>query len=63
MSKSAQQEINSIANELQSIIIELGDISQGVRNDFRNIGNERCALAIDSVRDKYKSVKTDILRV
>ena len=55
MDQAAQNELYSIKQELRSIISELDDISAGVRTDFRNIGNVRCAQSIDSVTNKYRN--------
>ena len=57
MDSSARNELNAIIRELNSIITELEDISRGVRNDFRNIGNDKCANCIDKVISNYSSVK------
>ncbi len=57
MNSAARSELNSIISELNSIIAELDSISSGVRNDFRNIGNDRCADSIDSVANKYRYVR------
>ena len=58
MNQSAQSELYSIQQELQSIIRELEEIAAGVRGDFRNIGNDRCAQSIDSVTNKYRYALT-----
>ena len=57
MNASARNELNRIIYELSSIISELDSISTGVRRDFKNIGNARCADSIDSVANKYRYVK------
>ena len=41
--------------ELNSIIRELESIEAGVKRDFKNIGNDKCAESIHSVIVKYKS--------
>ena len=60
MDYSARSELDVIASELQSIINELEDIAWGINNDFKNIGNERCAAAILNVADRYRTVKRKI---
>lgn len=57
MDSSARSELNSIISELNSIITELEDISHGVRYDFNNIGNEKCAECIDKVLSNYYTVR------
>lgn len=57
MDSSARNELNSIIREFNSIISELESISYGVRNDFKNIGNDKCADCIDRVVDNYYVVK------
>ncbi len=52
----ARSEIESIQSELRSIVGELDDISNGVRRNFRNIGQEKCANVIDSVSQNYRRV-------
>ena len=55
MDSSARNELNAIIRELNSIITELEDISSGVRTDFKNIGNDKCADCIDKVISNYRS--------
>ena len=56
MERSDINEINAIKRELQQIINELDSISNGVRNDFANIGNNKCATRIKEVANNYRSV-------
>ncbi len=56
MDQAALNELNSIKSELRSIMRELDSISDGIRYDFKNIGNEKCADCIDRVRSEYSSV-------
>lgn len=56
MDASAKRELNSIIRELSAIISELEEISQGVRHEFKNIGNEKCANCIDTVISNYYKV-------
>lgn len=57
MDSGAKNELNSIILELNSIIAELENISYGVRSNFKNIGNERCADCIDNVLSQYYTVR------
>lgn len=57
MDTAGRRELESIKAELQSIINELDSIGTGVRNDFRNIGNDRCAAGIAKVADRYREAK------
>lgn len=57
MDLSAKNELISIKRELNSIITELESISQGIRNDFVGIGNEKCADCIDNVLNQYYFVR------
>lgn len=56
MDQAALNELNSIKSELRSIMRELDSISDGIRYDFKNIGNEKCADCIDRVRSEYSNV-------
>lgn len=60
MDSKAKTELKDIITELKSIIKELEDISSGVRNNFKNIGSEKCANCIDLVIGNYKTVKTKL---
>lgn len=57
MNAQASNELYAIKQELVSIIAELEEISAGVKRDFQGIGSERCAASIDSVIDRYHTVK------
>ena len=57
MDSGARNELNSIIRELNSIITELEAISRGVRSDFKNIGNDKCADCIDRVLNQYYYVR------
>lgn len=57
MDSGARNELNAIIRELNSIINELEDISRGVRYDFKNIGNDKCADCIDKVLSNYYTVR------
>lgn len=46
MDANAKYELYLIKNELQSIIDELYNISNGVGRDFEGIGNDKCAASI-----------------
>jgi hypothetical protein len=63
MDSATRSELNRIASDLQLIINELSEIAHGLRSDFQNIGNERCAQAIEAARDKYTSVRNDVNRI
>lgn len=56
MDQKALNELNSIKAELRSIINELDNIADGIRGDFKNIGNDKCANCIDKVKSEYNSV-------
>lgn len=57
MKANARAELESIKIELDSIIRELDDISNGIRRDFTGIGNVQCANCIDTVISQYRTVK------
>lgn len=57
MDASARNELASIKRELNSIISELESISNGVRNDFIGIGNEKCSDCINKVLNQYYYVR------
>lgn len=56
MERTDINELNAIKRELQQIINELDSISNGVRNDFSNVGNQTCANRIKEVANNYRSV-------
>lgn len=60
MDASARTELNSIIAELNSIIRELEDISYGVRYNFKNVGNDKCADCIDRVLTKYRTARNKL---
>lgn len=57
MDAKAKKELNSIKRELNSMIMELEEISDGVRTDFKGIGNDKCADCIDNVISQYRYVQ------
>lgn len=60
MDTKSKNELYSIKIELNFIISELESISKGIRKDFQNIGNDKCAASIDSVLDNYYIVKSKL---
>ena len=40
--------------EMRSIIEELEDIEQGIRRDFRGIGQDRCANCVRAIAGYYR---------
>ena len=63
MDASTRRELDDIQSELQSIINELSNIAVGIRTDFKNIGNDRCAQAIERVADQYRTVKRRLYNI
>lgn len=63
MKAAAQAELQSIKYELDSIINELESISTGIRQDFRGIGNERCAECIERVTYQYRVAKRKLSNI
>lgn len=63
MDAYTKRELNAIKDELQSIINELDRISDGVRSDFRGIGNDTCANCIDRVISQYRSVRRQLNKI
>lgn len=57
MDANSQYELNSIKQELQSIIRELDDVAYGLDADFSNIGNDKAASCVSSVASRYRRVK------
>ena len=57
MDANSQYELYLIKQELQSIINELDDIANGLKNNFANIGNEQAAACVSRVADKYRVAK------
>ena len=60
MDTATRRELDGIKEDLNAIIRELEGISSGVRSDFLNVGNDKCANSIDSVIAKYRYVKTKL---
>ena len=60
MDTATRRELDGIKEDLNAIIRELEGISSGVRSDFLNVGNDKCANSIDSVITKYRYVKTKL---
>lgn len=57
MDANSQYELYLIKQEFQSIINELDDISYGLKNNFKNIGNDQAAVCVSRVAEKYRVVK------
>ncbi len=57
MDPEARYELYLIKRELTRIINELENISYGVRRDFKNVGNNKCADSISRSADKYRTVR------
>lgn len=57
MKLNSYSELASIRHELDSIISELESVSMGIRKDFKGIGNEKCAVTIDTALSYYYSVR------
>lgn len=51
---NARNELYDIRYELSSIISELRNISNGLRQEFAGISSETCAAKIDAVADQYQ---------
>lgn len=60
MDANSQHELQLIKNELQGIIDELYNISNGVRRDFDGIGNDRCASSVAKAAAQYEIVKNKL---
>lgn len=56
MERTDINELNAIKRELQQIINELDSISNGVKNEFANVGNNRCATRIKEAANNYRSI-------
>ena len=48
MALKNNQEIYNIKQELNDVISELEDISNGISRDFSGIGNEKCSRSIEA---------------
>lgn len=55
MTKKGSRELREYRRELRSIIAELENLESGIRHDFKNVGNDKCADCIHSVIVKYRS--------
>ena len=49
-----EKEIDSIQEDFSYIIYELEGISQGLNSNFKGIGTENCAKALDDIRIKFQ---------
>lgn len=63
MDAKARSELIAIKTELRSIIKELQEVSDGVRGNFKGIGNEQCATCIDRVVDNYEKVEKELNKI
>lgn len=54
--KEVDYEIELIKQELNGIIKDLRNAAHGVRLEFKGIGNQECALALEKVADKYERI-------
>ena len=55
MTKKGSRELKEYRRELRAIISELENLERGIRHDFKNVGNDKCADCIRSVINKYQS--------
>ena len=51
----SRMNIEQARSEMRSIIAELESIEQGIRSDFRGIGQDRCANAVNSITNYYRN--------
>lgn len=63
MDRTLKQKQNEMVAELNKLIAELDLIAQGVRSDFRHIGNDRCADAITKVRNQYIKARNELRKL
>lgn len=55
MTNKGSQELIACRAELKSIINSLYTLENNIRNNFKNVGNDKCADSIHSVIVKYES--------
>lgn len=60
MDSSARSQLDSIKYELDAVIREIYSISDGIRGDFKGIGNEICADALRNIAGDYNRVKNKL---
>lgn len=63
MTRKAYNELEGIKSELKDIISELDEIADGIKSDFYGIGQDKCSKSIDSVADKYRSVRRSLKKI
>ena len=63
MKLEEKKELDYICSEINSIIKELENISNGLKKEFIGIGNEKCAECIDNVINKYRTISKKISTV
>lgn len=51
-----EKEIDSIQGDFSYIIHELDGISHGLNSNFKGIGTENCAKALDDIRLKFQNM-------
>lgn len=58
MDSAARSELSSIKSDLKSVISQLDDIADNLRNtgSFQNIGADICANKLDEAATKYRKV-------
>ncbi len=63
MGSNGSGQLEDIKTELRKIINDLEDVSNGVRTNFKGIGNERCANCLDQVVEQYRRALTKLNNV
>ena len=56
-------QLGNYQQELYNIIRELESIEDGVRRDFKNVGNDKCANYIHTVIEKYYAAYSTLCSV
>ena len=60
MDAKARDELAQIKQELKKIITELTTIRNGVKNNLKGIGNDRCAESIQKVIQKCQTANSKL---
>lgn len=63
MADDIHSEIESLRSELNRIAKELDSIASGIRGDFRNIGNDKCANRLEQLAEAYRGIRSRLGRI
>lgn len=63
MDRKVKNKVNSIIYDINSIVRELEDISNGLRNEFKGIGSIKSATSLQSAASQYRRVSNELRKI